>query len=61
MGAPVWKTGAANPSGGREDNEEQERQEQSCQSRAPHGLPWGQSPQNMAAPPEGGQQGLAVQ
>lgn len=60
MGAPVQKIGAANPRGGREANEQQERQEQGRQSGAPHGLPWGQSPQNMAAQPEGWQ-GLVVQ
>lgn len=62
MGAPAGQVGAANPRGSREANEQQEeKQERSCRSGAPHGLPWGQSAQNMAAQPEGGQRALAVQ
>lgn len=61
-GAPAGKVGAANTSRGRQAKEQlDERQEQGCQSGAPHGLPRDQGIQNMAAPPEGGWQGLAVQ
>lgn len=61
-GSPVGQTGAANPRGGRDANEQQvERQGQGCQSGVPHGLPLGQGTQNMAARPKGGQQDFAVQ
>lgn len=62
MGAPAGQVGAANLGGGREANKQQEKREAlGCQSGAPHGLPWGQSAQDMAAQPEGGQQSLAEQ
>lgn len=61
-GSPVGQTGTANPSRGRDANEQQaERQEQGCQSGVPHGLPLGQGTQNIAARPEGGWQDFAVQ